>query len=116
IRAGKDFAAVATKYSDDKRTKDNGGELPGLVERTDRDLSAQTTDALFPLKKGEVSGVGNPAYALEILHTLGGEGGKIKAAHIVFQFKDIAEYVNDLKEEKGARTYIALPATSSKQP
>lgn len=114
IRSGAKFEAVVKKYSDDARTKNNGGELPGLVERTDRDLSAQTTDALFRLKKGQVSDIVNTGYALEILKHLGAEGDRIKAAHIVFQFKDISEYINDLKEEKAARTYIALPSTDSR--
>ncbi len=111
IRRGAKFADVAKKYSDDNRTKGNGGELPGLVERTDRDLSAQTTDALFRLKKGHVSGIVNTGYALEILKNLDTEGDKIKAAHILFQFKDISEYINDLKDKKGTRLYISLGET-----
>ncbi len=109
LQNGATFEAVAKKYSDDKRTKDNGGELPGLIEQTDRDLSAQTTDALFKLSKNQVSDIVNTGYTLEILKHLGSEGDRARAARIVFQFKDIAEYVNDRKEEKGARTYIALP-------
>ncbi|MCA9331742.1 peptidylprolyl isomerase [Candidatus Saccharibacteria bacterium] len=108
LRKGAKFADVAKKYSDDKRTKDNGGEMPGLVERTDRDLSAQTTDALFKLKKGQTSELVNTGYALEILKNLDTEGDKIKAAHILFQFKDISEYINDLKDKKGTRLYISL--------
>lgn len=108
LKSGKSFADVAKKYSDDTRTKSNGGEFPELVARTNRDLSAQTTDALFKLKKGQTSGIVNTGYALEILKNLDIQGGKIRAAHILLQFKDISEYVNDLKAEKGARTYISF--------
>lgn len=110
IRRGAKFADVAKKYSDDSRTKGSGGELPGLVEQTDRDLSAQTTNALFRLKKGQVSDIVSTGYALEILKNLNTEGGKIKAARVLFQFKDISEYINDLKDKKGAKTYISLQA------
>lgn len=110
LRGGAKFEELAKKYSDDKRTKDSGGEIPRLVERTDRDLAAQTTDALFKLKKGQTSDLVNTGYALEILKHLGAEGSRIKAARIVLQFKDIADYIDDLKAEKAARTYIALPS------
>ncbi|HTE22452.1 MAG TPA: peptidylprolyl isomerase [Candidatus Limnocylindria bacterium] len=109
IRAGKKFSDIAKKYSDDQRTKNNGGEFPRPIDRTDRDLAAQTTDALFKLRKGQVSELVNTGYALEILKNLEVEGDTIQAAHILFQFKDIAEYVDNLKEQKRARLYLNLP-------
>lgn len=114
IKGGASFADIAKKYSEDKRTKDNGGELPGLVSKTDRDLSAQTTNALFRLKKGQVSGIVNTGYALEILKNLDTEGDKIKAAHVLFQFKDISEFINDQKDKQGARLYVSF-TTPAKQ-
>lgn len=89
--------------------------MQSLIGRTDRDLSAQTTNALFKLKKGQVSDVVNTGYALEILKNLDTEGNKIKAAHILFQFKDISEYINDLKDKKGTKTYISFQATTNQQ-
>ncbi len=112
LRAGHSFEDVAKKYSDDKRTKDNGGEIPGMIEQTSRDLSAQTTATLFRLKNGQISDIINTGYALEILKRLDSSGNRVKAAHIVFQFKDINEYINDIKEEKAPKVYLALPANS----
>lgn len=115
LKAGASFADVAKKYSDNEQTKANGGEFPELIERTNRDLSAQTTDALFKLQKGQTSDIINTGYALEILKNLDIQGSKIRAAHILVQFKDISEYINDRKAEKGARTYISFDEQPSQQ-
>lgn len=113
IQAGADFAAVAKKYSDDAKTKDTGGDFGYAIDRTDRNLTAQTTDALFKLNPGQVSGVVNIGYALEILKNLEVQGTKIRGAHILFTYKDISTYVNDLKENKKTRLYLGLPAPAA---
>lgn len=110
LKSGADFAAVAKKYSDDDKTKNNGGEFAALVDRTDRNLSAYTTDALFKLKKGETSEIFSTGYALEIVKNLETQGNKIRGAHILFNFKDINTYVNDLKEQKKTHLLISLPS------
>lgn len=108
--AGADFGATAKKYSDDEKSKDTGGEFGYAVDRTDRNLSAQTTDALFKLQPGQVSEIINTGYALEILKNIESQGDKIRGAHILFTFKDISTYINDLKDKQKVRTYISLPA------
>ncbi len=106
VKSGKDFAAVAKTYSDDTSSRDNGGDI-GLVERTKRDLTAQTVDALYKLKPGEFSDVINIGYSLEIVKNLEtSSDGKIHAAHILFNFKDITSYLNDLKDKQKAQVYI----------
>ncbi len=110
LQGGADFAAVAKKYSDDARTKDSGGEFGYPIERTDRNLTAQATDALFKLPPGQVSPIVNTGYGLEILKNIENQGERIRGAHILFNFKDINAYVNDLKEQQKARAFIALPA------
>jgi hypothetical protein len=106
LKSGADFAAIAAKYSQDDVTKVNGGDFGFLVDRANRDLSPITTDALFKLKAGEVSGIINTGYNLEILKAIEINGDKIKGAHIVFNFQDINTYVNDLKDKHKARAYI----------
>lgn len=106
LQGGADFAAVAKKYSDDGATKDNGGEI-GIVERTKRDIAPQTMDALYRLEPGQVSGVINIGYSLEIIKNMESAGsGRIRAAHIIFNFEDIADQLNGLKEQQPARAYI----------
>ncbi len=106
LKSGADFAAVAKKYSDDPGSKDNGGDI-GTVERTKRDLTAQTVDALYKLAPGQYSDVINIGYSLEIVKNIENTSdGKIHAAHILFNFKDISSYLNDLKDKQKAQAYI----------
>lgn len=106
LKGGADFAAVAKKYSDDAASKDNGGEYGFPVDRTNRDLSAQTTDAMFRLQPGQISDIINVGYGLEIVKNIERQGDRIRAAHILFNFKDINEYLNPLKEAQKTRLYI----------
>lgn len=106
LDAGADFAATAKKYSDDQGTKENGGELGIPINKTNRDIAAQTTEELFKLKPGESSKVINTGYSLEIVKNIEVQGDQIRAAHIVFNFKDINTYLNDLKDQRKARLFI----------
>lgn len=106
LKNGASFADVAKKYSDDPSSKDNGGDI-GMVERTKRDLTAQTVDTLYKLKPGQHSDIINIGYSLEIVKNIeSNSDGKIHAAHILFNFKDISAYLNDLKDKQKAQVYI----------
>lgn len=106
LKGGADFGAVAKQYSDDTGSKDNNGDI-GIVERTKRDLTAQTVDALYKLKPGQYSEVINIGYSLEIVKNLENTpDGKIRAAHILFNFKDISSYINDLKDKQKTQVFI----------
>lgn len=106
LDAGADFAATAKKYSDDVASKDTGGEYGYPIDRANRDIAAQTTAALFALKPGQVSGVVNAGYSLEIVKNMEMQSDKVRAAHISFTFKEISVYLNDIKDKKKAQLYI----------
>lgn len=108
LKGGADFASVAKKYSEDAATKDNGGEFGYQVSQTSRDLTAQTTDALFKLKPGQFSDVINVGYGLEIVKNIETTGDKIRGAHIILNFKDITGYLNDLKDKQKTRVYVSV--------
>lgn len=108
LDAGKDFAAVAQAYSDDLSTKDNGGEIPFLIDKQDRNVPIQMTEQLFALKPGEVSGIFSVGYGLEIIKHIETKDGKIRAAYILFNRKDIQEIINVEKEKTKATTYLRL--------
>ena len=108
LKNGKDFAEVAKSVSDDPETKARGGEYPFLIEKTNRDISPRTVEALFALKPGKHSEVVDVGYGLEIVKNIEVKGNQIRAAHIVFNFKDINEYLNDAKEERKTRSYVSL--------
>ncbi|OGL30962.1 hypothetical protein A3D14_03175 [Candidatus Saccharibacteria bacterium RIFCSPHIGHO2_02_FULL_47_12] len=108
IKGGADFAAVAAKYSDDKATKDKGGEFGILIDKSNQDIPAQASDALFKLKPGEVSGIVNTGFSLEIVKVLEAQGDKVKAAHISFTYKDVSTYINELKAKEKVKTFIKI--------
>lgn len=114
IKGGADFADVAKQYSDDVTTKEGGGAYGFVIDKSNRDLSPQTLDAIFKLQPGQTSEIINTGNALEIYKLLElQEGTKAKAAHIVFNFKDINDFLNDRKEKTPTRTYITLPEPQS---
>ncbi len=108
LQAGGDFAAIVNKYSDDQTSKAAGGDYGFTIDKTNRDIPAQVADALFKLKQGEVSGIINTGFSLEIVKNLETQGDKIRAAHIAMNFKDISTYLNDFKDKHKARSYIGL--------
>jgi hypothetical protein len=116
LEKGVSFNNVAKKYSDDDSTKNDGGSFGIAIDQANRDLTAETTAALFRLKPGQYSDILNIGYALEIVQLDSKSGNKVKGSHILFTFKDIKTYVNDLKEEKPTRTYITLPASEITTP
>lgn len=108
LNGGADFAAVAAKYSDDTGSRGSGGAFPAPVALSDRDVSPVTTAALFKLKPGQTSGIVNIGYSLQILKNLQvGSDGKVKGAHIDFNFKPITSYIDQLKAKQPARRYIS---------
>jgi len=106
LQSGVSFADVAKKYSDDPTTKDNGGEFGALIDKTNRDLAAQITDALFKLQPGQTSTIINTGYSLEIVKNLEIQGDKIRGTHIALSFKGINTYLNDFKDKHKARLFI----------
>ena len=61
---------------------------------------------LFKLNAGQNSGIVETPLGLEILRTREKENNIVRASHIYFTFKDIATYVDPLKEQKRPRTFI----------
>lgn len=108
LRDGKKFAVVAKKYSDDKASRTDGGEYNGAIDRNNRDLAPQVVDALFKLKPGQVSGVIDTGYTLEIVKVLSAGDGKIRAAHIAFNFPDISTYIKPQEAKHPAHRFISV--------
>jgi hypothetical protein len=108
LQSGVDFGKLAAEVSQDPATKNNKGEYGFLVEKTNRDISPKTINALFQLQPGEYSEPVDVGYGLEIVRNIERKGDKIRAAHIVFNFKNIDQYLNDLKAEQATRTYVTF--------
>lgn len=110
IRAGKDFAVAVKEYSDDAASKDAGGDFGITIQKNNKDIPAQTVDALYRLQPGQVSDIINIGYALQIVKNLEIQGDKVRGAHILFNFQDITKRLNDEKEKQKTRVYIGLKA------
>lgn len=106
LQNGKDFALAAIEYSDDPSTRENGGNL-GIVDDNKAYLP-KAYEALTNMKEGDISGVIARNDSLVIVKHLGFEGDKIKAAQIEFEYKDLAEYLNDYKAKDPAKVYIKI--------
>lgn len=108
LNAGADFAAVAAKYSDDLGSKNNGGDYGIAIDKSNRDVPPQLTNELFKLSNGQISGIVNTGYSLEIVKAIEIQGDKIRSAHVVFKLKDINSYISDLNLKQKTTTYIKL--------
>lgn len=108
LNGGKEFGSVAKQYSTDADTKNNNGEFGYPIDHTTRTISAQTVDALYKLKPGQISGVINNGSSLEIVKVIEVNNQKIRAAHIIVAFKDISAHINDRKEKQKAHSYIQV--------
>lgn len=108
LKAGADFSAITAKYSDDANTKSNGGEIPFLIAKDDRNVPSQMTSALYSLQPGQTSELINVGYGLEIVKNLEIKDGKVRAAYILFNYKDIQTFLNAEKEKSPPTTYLKL--------
>lgn len=108
LKSGGDFAAVANKYTEDANTKGKGGEVPFLIDEQDRNVPSQMTKQLFALQPGQYSDIFSVGYGLEIVKNIENKDGKIKAAYILFNYKNLENFINAEKEKHPARMYLRL--------
>lgn len=108
LKTGADFAALAGQVSQDEATKANGGQYPGPIDRNNADIPAAVMAQLFKLQPGQMSGIINTGYSLEIVKVNGVQDGKVQASHIVFNYKPIDDYVKPLRDKQPPSDYIKV--------
>jgi hypothetical protein len=108
LKSGSDFATLAKQVSDDTSTKANGGDYGVAIDKSNRDIAPQVSNALFNLPAGKYSEIINAGYGLEIVKVLSVEGDKAHGAHIVFNFKPISTYVKPLTDKHPPQRYISV--------
>lgn len=107
LKTGADFAATATKYSDDLTTKSAGGNYAVTLTAGNKDIAPTLGNALSKLKPGEVSNVVDAGYTLEILKVVDrSPTNTMHAAHIQFTLKPITTYTKPLQSKQPAHYYI----------
>lgn len=106
VQAGADFAAVAKEFSDDAGTKDNGGQYPFPIDRSNRDVAPKVVDTLFNLQPNQASMVIDTGYTLEIVKVIAVDNGKVRAAHISTAYKPITDFIKPLQDKNPPRKFI----------
>jgi parvulin-like peptidyl-prolyl isomerase len=106
LHSGVAFSAVASQYSDDTATKDNGGQFGFMITEDTTNIAPQTLQTLLSLKAGQVSGIIDLGNALEIDTAISNNNGQIQAAHILFNFQSINTYIQPLSKTEKPYIYI----------
>lgn len=112
VQGGADFATVAKQYSDDAVTKDNGGEYTFLIDRNTRDLAPKVVSELFKLQPGQVSGLIDTGYTLEIVKVIAVNDGKVRAAHIVSNYQNIDAFLKPTRDKNPPKYLIKQEDTA----
>lgn len=106
--AGADFAAIARDQSDDASTAANGGTYATEITRSSVDIDARVVDILFTLQKDQISELIATPQGIEIVKVIETDGNVVRAAHILFEYQDIATFTKPLQEERGLRKFVGL--------
>jgi len=101
VRGGADFAALATQYSEDPGSKDNGGELAAFPHGQ---MVPEFEAAAFSLTNNQISDVITTAYGYHIIKLIDKTlAKKIDYTTVVSKIKD---YLAQQQTEKLAPAYI----------
>jgi peptidyl-prolyl cis-trans isomerase SurA len=84
LKAGADFADLASRYSEDPGSAKQGGNL-GLVRRGQ--LVKEFETAAFSLNEGEVSGIVETDFGYHLIQLLERRGDAIRARHILLRIQ-----------------------------
>jgi len=102
IKAGADFAAIATKYSDDPGSASQGGDL-GFVKRGVFYPEFET--AAFALDEGEISNVVESPVGFHIIQLMERRGESIHTRHVLIKIEpdddadlETIEFLSDLRD------------------
>ena len=108
LQKGSDFSTLALQYSTDQSTKNNGGQYASPITTSSNFVSPIIISELFKMKVGQISGVINTGFNLEILKVDSINSGSITASHIEFNIKPITYFINPLEKQSPPSQYITI--------
>jgi peptidyl-prolyl cis-trans isomerase C len=114
LKGGQDFAKLAKKYSEDKGSSANGGDL-GYFARGQ--MVKPFEDAAFGLKPNEVSDIVETRFGYHLIKVYGKKPGKILAYDEIKDLlikrlrqektqQEAAKYIADLKKDAKIKKYL----------
>lgn len=103
IQDGVKFSEVASKYSDDEVTKAQGGDAGWVGRGT---TVKEYEDAVFALKKGEVSKVVKAVNGYYILKATDIASGKVRVSQILVQVDSFQDWLDKKVSEAKVKKYI----------
>jgi hypothetical protein len=113
IRGGKAFADAAKESSDDAETKQLGGDI-GVVEKGRANVPEEVAEKIFQMKTGEVSDVISTASDYFIVQAIEKvDENRVRLAIIRVKVKDMAQYLQEYREQSKVSEYIKLPSVSA---
>ena len=103
IKNGEDFAALATQYSQDTGSKDQGGDL-GFSSRGA--YVKEFEDAAFSLDTNQVSGIVETQYGFHIIKVTEKKDDQIRVSHILVPYADINKILEEKMNQGDMKIYI----------
>jgi hypothetical protein len=108
LKAGADFATVATANSDALDKAGGGQYTDQSITLASTDVPPAVVQALLKLQVGQTSNVIQAGSTLEIVKLVANDNGKLKAAHISFNLSPIETYVAAYQKTHPLHTYIKV--------
>ena len=105
---GANFSSLASEYSSDQATKNNGGQYPTSITVNSNFISPILINQLFKMKVGQISGVINTGFNLEIVKLDSESGGSLVASHIQFNIQPISYFIKTLEKQNPPKEYIGI--------
>ncbi|HVS78729.1 MAG TPA: SurA N-terminal domain-containing protein [Candidatus Saccharimonadales bacterium] len=113
LKAGANFTKLAKKVSDDPAAKSTGGDYGFAITNTNPNVPPEVINALFDMKVDQVSDIilaspilANQGPSLQIVKLTGKTSDSVTAEHIVFNLKDISNFIGPLEKQKPYKTYV----------
>ncbi len=106
LEKGAEFDKLAAKVSDERLPGPTAASTRSPITANDRSLPPALTAKIAKLGTGQISGIINTGYALEIIKIIDSNRGTVTVAHIQFRFKPISDYTTPLLKQQPVHEYI----------
>ncbi|HEX4774327.1 MAG TPA: peptidylprolyl isomerase [Candidatus Saccharimonadales bacterium] len=108
LQKGADFGQLAGQVSDDLSTKGSGGQYPFAVALSNSNIPPAITAEAFKLQPGQVSGIINTGFTLEIIKLIDLSSGSAHVAHLQFTLRPITDFTVPIQKAHPSHNYIKV--------